>query len=460
MCIEKVFSEQSPEAIAIELVGLQDLQSYLDLQKPQVKKILQVNKFSANTHEFCIIYNETGEIEKVVVGYKDRVDIWSLAKLPMLLPEATYQINDNQDTFKNVSLELGWALAGYQFTRYKKSKRQPAKICIRDNQNATQLKHIVESIYLIRDLINTPAEDMTPTALAEQALQLAGKYQGKCQVIVGAELLAQNFPTIHRVGRASVGDSEPRLIDLQWGDPSAKKLTLVGKGVCFDTGGLDLKPSSNMLLMKKDMGGAAHVLGLANLIMAEGLPIHLRVLIPAVENSIAGNAMRPSDIITTRKGLTVEVGNTDAEGRLVLSDALAYACEAKPDLILDFATLTGAHHAALGPAIPAILTKNRELAGCIQRMSEDCNDLIWPLPMHQPYRYYMDSSIADLNNSGRFPYAGCITAGLFLAEFVEPETTWAHFDLMAYNPDSQPGRPVGGDAQGLRAVFEYLKTEF
>ncbi len=461
MDMDNIFCQQAKKLIPLELVTTQSYSAYLDKQSLVAKNTLLSSQFKANPHKYCIIYDADGQLDKIVVGLGQAVSMWSLASLPLLLPNINYCINDPDALFSDMPLELGWALGSYQFTKYKKSIRQAGSIAIRDNQNARKIKHIVESVYLIRDLINTPAEEMNPANLSQQAKILAEQYTGQWHEIVGQELLEQNFPTIHRVGRAAKGDNvEPRLIKLTWGDPKHKKLTLAGKGVCFDTGGLDLKPSKGMLLMKKDMGGAAHVLGLAKLIMAEQLPIYLTVLIPAVENSIGGDAMRPSDVITSRKGLTIEVGNTDAEGRLVLSDALAYACESKPDLLLDFATLTGAHHAALGPAIPAILTKNQKIRHDLETVSEQQHDLMWSLPLHQNYRPYLDSLTADISNTSRMPYAGCITAGLFLAEFVTDDVKWAHFDLMAYNPEALPGRPIGGEAQGLRAVFEYLNTQW
>ncbi len=447
-------------AIPLILVSHSDLSAYLDSADAKTKAILTNLQFNAKSHTYAIITDSIGGIEKVIVGYQ-RPNLWAIAALPMSLPEANYLIDNNNSDFEHVALELGWALGAYQFTRYKKTQRKPAKLVIRQSQDAKLICDTADAIFLVRDLINTPAEDMNPAALAEQARVLAETFSAQLNIIVGEQLLKQNFPTIHRVGRAATDvASQPRLIEIIWGNPNHNKLVLVGKGVCFDTGGLDLKPSKGMLLMKKDMGGAAHCLALAQLIMAQNLPIHIRVLIPVVENAIAANAMRPGDIIKTRKGLTVEVGNTDAEGRLILADALTYACEHKHDLILDFATLTGAHHVALGPCIPAILSGNNKISAGIQAVSETCSDLMWPLPLYSEYRSYIDSAIADINNSSRVPYAGCITAGLFLAEFVLDIQKWVHFDLMAYNSEALPGRPIGGDAQGLRAIFAFLNKHF
>ena len=295
---------------------------------------------------------------------------------------------------------------------------------------------------------------MGPEELATAASQLAGEYEADCNVIIGDDLLQANYPAIYEVGKAS--DRAPRLIDFRWGD-KGPKITLVGKGVCFDTGGLDLKSPAGMLLMKKDMGGAAHVLGIAAAIMESNLACQLRVLIPAVENSVSGNAFRPSDVIKTRKGLTVEIGNTDAEGRLVLCDALAEAVRTKPDLIMDFATLTGAARVGLGTDLPALFCNDDKIAERIRKHSVACEDEVWRMPLHKPYRKMLDSQIADLNNISGGPYGGAITAALYLEEFVGTETSWAHFDVMAYNTSSRPGRPEGGEAMGLRAVYSMVK---
>ncbi|MDH5558516.1 MAG: leucyl aminopeptidase family protein, partial [Alphaproteobacteria bacterium] len=302
------------------------------------------------------------------------------------------------------------------------------------------------------------AGDMGPADLAQAAQDLAGEFNAEFAVTVGEELLERNYPAIHAVGRAAA--VAPRLIDMRWGDPGHPRVTLVGKGVCFDTGGLDLKPSRGMALMKKDMGGAATVLGLARMIMATGLPVRLRVLVPAVENSVSGNAMRPRDILQTRKGLTVEVGNTDAEGRLVLADALTEAMTDKPDLLLDFATLTGAARAAVGTGIAAMFTPDDNLAADLYRHSVVEDDPVWRLPLWKPYRRMIDSKVADINNSGDSPYAGAITAALFLSEFVDEGLSWAHFDIMAWNPSPRPGRPEGGEAMAMRAAFSAIKERY
>ncbi|EKD70228.1 MAG: hypothetical protein ACD_46C00595G0001 [uncultured bacterium] len=321
-----------------------------------------------------------------------------------------------------------------------------------------QVENIVESIYYTRDLINMPTEEMGPSELAKSAENLAKNFGATCTQIVGEDLLKQNYPLIHTVGRAS--DDAPRLMDIRWGKAAHPKLTLVGKGVCFDTGGLDIKPSSAMLLMKKDMGGAAHVLGLARMIMAANLPVQLRVLISAVENAVSGDAYRPGDVIKSRKGITVEVGNTDAEGRLVVADALTEAASESPDLLIDMTTLTGAARVALGTELPAVFANDDAIVDEVIKQGNLQSDVMWRMPLFAPYREHLNSQIADINNNSSDPYAGAISAALFLKEFVPDNIPWLHFDLMAWNTKPRPGRPQGGEAMCLRALFAYLAKRF
>ena len=325
-----------------------------------------------------------------------------------------------------------------------------AKLVVPKNADPLLAESLADAVHLVRDLINTPANDMGPSGLAAAARKVARAHGAKVSVTIGDALLKKNYPLVHAVGRAS--SDAPRLIDLRWGG-KGPKVTLVGKGVCFDSGGLDLKPASGMLLMKKDMGGGAHVLGLADMIMGAKLPLRLRVLVPAVENAVSGDAFRPLDVLKTRKGLTVEVGNTDAEGRLVLGDALSEAARENPDLIVDFATLTGAARVALGTEVPAFFTDRDSLADALMRHAARESDPLWRLPLHKPYRRLLDSKVADLNNVSSGSFGGAITAALFLAEFVGSEAPWVHFDLMAWNLSDRPGRPQGGEAMGLRAVY-------
>ncbi len=311
---------------------------------------------------------------------------------------------------------------------------------------------------LVRDLVNTPTEHMGPSELADAVMLEADRFGAEVVCVAGDELLTENFPAIHAVGRAS--HRKPRLLELNWGNEDAPVLALVGKGVCFDTGGLDLKPAAGMLLMKKDMGGAAHALALARLVMENNLPVRLKLLIPAVENAVAGNAYRPGDVIPSRKGLSIEIGNTDAEGRVVLSDALAYACESLPDLVIDFATLTGAARIALGADLPPLFSNRDEVAEGIQQAGDESEDPLWTMPLYQPYRKLIESPIADINNAGKSSFGGCITAALFLEHFVDPAISWVHIDTFAWNQSDRPGRPQGGEALGLRAVFRYLQTRY
>jgi leucyl aminopeptidase len=356
-------------------------------------------------------------------------------------------------------LLLGWGLGGYRFDRYLKTSKPLARLVLEDAgfENAEAFA-ILKASTMVRDLVNTPTEHMGPAELEAVAFRLAKAYGGQLNTIVGDELLAQNFPTIHAVGRAS--HRAPRLIELTWGNEAHPAVAIVGKGVCFDSGGLDIKTADGMRNMKKDMGGGAHALGLAQLVMARQLPVRLRVLVPAVENAIAGNAFRPGEVIATRGGHSVEIDNTDAEGRLVLCDALAYAAEAKPALLMDFATLTGAARIALGPDLPALFCNDEALAADYLAAGERQRDRLWRMPLWRPYLSYLKSNIADLANSGASRMGGCITAALYLERFVPEGLPWSHVDLYAWNDSERPGKPAGGEAQGLRAAFELLKARF
>lgn len=415
--------------------------------------------FSAKPGQISLVAGKDGKLSRVLFGVKDHDGFWDYAPLPTTLPEGSYRIDARMSAAGATAAATGWALGGYRFERYKstKSKKLPTLVWPARADKA-RANAMAESISLVRDLINTPAEDMGPSQLAAAARTLGRGHKADVKVITGDALLKQNYPTIHAVGRAS--DDPPRLIDLRWGRKGDPKVTLVGKGVCFDTGGLDLKPAGGMLRMKKDMGGGAHALGLAHLIMALKLRVRLRVLVPAVENNVAGNAFRPLDVITTRKGVTVEIGNTDAEGRLVLCDALAEADSETPDMILDFATLTGAARVALGTDLPALFCNNDNLAGDLAKAGDTVNDPMWRLPLWRPYRQLLESKVADINNVSEGGFGGAITAALYLQEFVRDTTPWAHFDMMAWNLSGRPGRPAGGEAQSLRAVFEMLEKRY
>jgi len=352
---------------------------------------------------------------------------------------------------------LGWGLAAYEFTKYRKAKLDRPDLVWPANADSAHVRHTLDATALVRDLINTPAEDMGPSELASAARSLGRRFGVRTRVITGDALLKANYPMIHTVGRAS--DDAPRLIDMRWGS-RGPRVTLVGKGVCFDTGGLDLKPAAGMLRMKKDMGGAAHVLGLASMIMAAKLPVRLRVLIGAVENAVAGNAYRPWDVLATRKGITVENANTDAEGRLVLGDCLSEASREKPALLLDYATLTGASRVAVGTELAALYCNDDSLAKDFEKHAAATADPLWRLPLHKPYRRMLDSKVADISSASDGGFGGGITAALFLEEFVDDDIPWAHFDIMAWNTATRPGRPEGGEAQAMRAAFALISERF
>jgi leucyl aminopeptidase len=387
-------------------------------------------------------------------GAGDLKDPFLPGRLAQLLPDGVYRFASEPHDARLAA--LAFALGLYRFTRYRKAEARKINLDLPQSLDRDDLQRIVEGVTLARDLINTPANDMGPAELEEAARSLAARHGAAIKAIVGDDLLTQNFPLIHAVGRAAAG--APRLIDMTWGDAGHPRVTLVGKGVCFDTGGLDIKPDSSMLNMKKDMGGAATALALAHMIMARGLKVRLRVLIPAVENSIAGGSFRPRDIYTSRKGITVEIGNTDAEGRLVLSDALALADEEKPELIADFATLTGAARVALGPDVPPFFTDDDALADELMTSAAAENDPLWRLPLWRPYEAMLESKVADTNNVGG-GQAGAITAALFMRKFVTVKS-WLHFDVFAWTPSAKPGRPEGGECQAARALYAMLAARY
>ena len=416
--------------------------------------------FKAKPGEVAMLPDGDGALARVLVGVDsaDRIGLWDCAVLPGSLPAGRYALDCEVDPESATRAALGWALATYRFDRYTSMPAVAAELVWPKGADRAHVERAAAGTALARDLINTPANDLGPTRLAEEAKALAKAYKAKFSVLVGDQLLKKNYPTIHAVGRGAT--DAPRLIDIQWGDPSHPKVTLVGKGVCFDTGGYDIKPSSGMLTMKKDMGGSAQVLGLARMIMDAGLKVRLRVLVPAVKNMISGDAFLPMDVIRTRQGLTVEIGNTDAEGRLVLCDALTEADSERPDLLLDYATLTGAARVALGTDLPALFSNDDGVAGDWIRSGLYEEDPVWRLPLHAPYKALLKTKIADLSNTGSAPYAGAITAALFLEHFVSPTTPWAHIDLMAWNTRDRPGRPEGGEAMALRSAYRMIERRF
>ena len=420
----------------------------------------KANDFNGQAGQVLVLPGTNGTIAGALFGTGDIAQGGQsqllAGKLARGLPEGDWHIEGKPDHAELTA--LAFLMGGYNFTRYRKASDKMIRLAVPEGVDAAETQSIAYAVTLARDLINTPTNDMGPDALEQAARELASRHDAKVSTIEGDALLKQNFPMIHAVGRA--GSIAPRLIDLTWGKDSDPKITLVGKGVCFDTGGLDIKAASGMLLMKKDMGGAANVLGLASMIMDAKLPVRLRVLIPAVENSIAGNAFRPSDVLQSRKGLTVEIGNTDAEGRLVLADALTLADEEEPDLIIDMATLTGAARVALGPDLPPFYTHDDALAATIADKATETADPLWRMPLWQPYTQKLSSRVADLNNVTTDGFAGSVTAALFLSRFVEKAKAWAHFDIYGWVPVEKPASPVGGEAQAIRALYALLKEKY
>ncbi len=415
--------------------------------------------FKAEAGKTALLPGEAGRLGRVLVGAGDGdAAMWCVAGLSETLPEGNYRLESLPGGADASRVALGWGLGTYAFTRYHAKPAGTARLVWPTGADRGLVERLAGAVFLARDLAVTPASDMGPEELADAAHKVAKEQGAGFRVVVGDKLLDENYPTIHAVGRAST--RVPRLADIVWGDPSAPKVTLVGKGVCFDTGGLDLKPASSMLNMKKDMAGAAIMLGLGQAIMQAGLKLRLRVLLPCVENSVSGNAFRPRDIIKTRKGLTVEIGNTDAEGRLILCDALSEASDEKPEMIIDAATLTGAARVALGPELPALFCNNDALAEALLTAGLAEDDPMWRMPLYKPYRRLIDSKIADLNNVSEGPQGGAITAALYLNEFVDPAVPWAHLDVLAWNNRSRPGRPEGAEAQTLRALYAHIADTF
>lgn len=448
-------SEKNKKTIPITVLAQKDYGHWLKQQGETVKTWLKETQFSTDVAygDVRIIPNKEGGIAQVICCVANPSDMWSIGNLPLTLPQGVYELEN-----KNELYPIAWGLAAYQFTRYKKPLRKAACLYLPASFDIAKIENIVSACYFARDLTNTPTDDMGPSELAEAAHALAKQYHARFKQIVGEDLLAQNYASIYTVGRAS--DDAPRLIDIVWGKADHPRVTLVGKGVCFDSGGLDIKPSAHMLLMKKDMAGAAHVLALAKMIMQAKLPIQLRVLIPSVENVISGNAYRPGDIIKSRKGLTIEIGNTDAEGRVILADALAEATSEKPQLLIDMTTLTGAARIALGTDLPALFSNDNKLVKEVMLAGNKTQDYMWHMPLYQPYREYLASQIADINNNSIEPYGGAITAALFLKEFIPDDIPWLHFDMMAWNIRPRPGRVIGAEALTLRALYAYLQSVF
>lgn len=454
--------KKSAKSTPITPVSADSLKDWLKQQDEKTRNWVAASGFKGAEGTLLALPDDKGHAARILYGVGADSGLYTYADLPAKLPPHAggYYIDAPLSAERASQAALGWALGTYQFTAYKPSKkRDMAALVWPEKADRSAVTAAAEATFLVRNLVNVPANDLGPEELANASKHVAKAFnKAGVKIIQGEQLIKQNYPAIFEVGKGS--PREPRLIDMRWGDEKHPLVTLIGKGVVFDTGGLDLKPSSAMGLMKKDMGGAAHVLGLAHMIMSENLPVRLRVLIPAVENSVDGHSFRPGDIIKTRKGISVEIDNTDAEGRLVLCDAIAEACREKPELIIDFATLTGAARVALGPDLPAMFSNNDDIADALVKSGDKVQDPLWRLPLWKPYLDMLNSKVADIKNSGSGGHAGAITAALFLDKFVDKDVPWVHIDTFAWNPGSKPGRPEGGEALGMRASFDLIKQKF
>ncbi|HXJ01647.1 MAG TPA: leucyl aminopeptidase family protein [Micropepsaceae bacterium] len=448
--------------VALHAVLPKGLEKFLAEREPAEARWLKTVRFAAKDGELVLVPDGSGGLAAAVLGLGAGRDPHALGLFSERLPPGLYTLGDVPSGFAGARAAYAWAIGTYAFERYRKQKKPKRKeqprLVLPADVDGEAVSRIAEGVFLGRDLINTPSNDMGPAELEQAACSLAEKFGARLTVITGDALLGANYPMIHAVGRASV--REPRLIDLVWGEDRHPKVTLVGKGVCFDTGGLDLKNASGMATMKKDMGGAACVLGLAQIIMDAKLPVRLRVMVPAVENSVSGSAYRPGDVLPSRKGLFVEIGNTDAEGRLVLADALADADTEKPDLMFCLATLTGAARAATGMELPPFFTDDERLAADLMRHGMEENDPVWRLPLWRSYEPAVDSQIADINNAPDYPLAGAITAALFLNRFIAQTESWAHFDIPAWIDRPKPGRRKGAEANAIRAMFAVIQARY
>ena len=449
--------DRGQAANSLHLVDKKGFEAWLKAQPERARQAVQAQGFKGEGFQLAILPENDGWAAVLGVANVDELSPWCLAKAAESLPEGTYRVAGRGPG----PAMLGWLLGQYRFDRYREKKeiKGPRVLLTDEPALIEETAWIAESTFLVRDLVNLPAGDLGPAELQAAVEKVAADGRAKTRVTPGAAL-AEGFPMVAAVGAAAAPERAPRMIELEWGDQRHPRLALVGKGVCFDSGGLDIKPSSGMRLMKKDMGGAAHALALARLVMKANLPVRLHLVIPAVENAVSGNAFRPGDILRSRKGLTVEVGNTDAEGRLVLADALTLAAEHKPELIIDFATLTGAARIALGPDLPALFANDDALAQRLLEGGSRISDPLWRMPLWKPYDEMLASDVADLGNVSDGPLAGAVTAALFLQRFVPEGTPWAHLDTFAWRAAARPGRPKGGDAIGLRAAWEVLRDRY
>ncbi len=450
-------ADRGQPATTLHLVAKSGLEEFVRSLNPAQKAALAAQKFEGGAFEQAILPQDDSWMAAIGVADAASLGTWCLAKAAETLPGGTYRLAAGEPG----KAMLGWASGQYRFERYlSKPSAEAARVLLTGQPRGIDAA-LAEAgaMALVRDMVNTPAEDMGPAQIEALAETIAKACKADFRVTRGDKLETE-FPMVHMVGRAAGREAAPRMIELEWGDKRHPRLAIVGKGVCFDSGGLDIKPSSGMLLMKKDMGGAAHALALAQLIMTAGLPVRLHVLIPAVENAVSGNAFRPGDVLKSRAGISIEVGNTDAEGRLILGDALTRAGEDQPDLIIDFATLTGAARSALGPDLPALFARRDQTADALLQAGLDCDDPCWRLPLYEGYREYLKSDIAEINNSHNNGFAGASVAALFLDRFVPDGADWAHFDTFAWRPVGKPGRPKGGDALGMRAAWHMMQARY
>ena len=450
------FVDRSSSSLPVQLVAQPRWRAWLKEQSAARRGWIESSGVAGNAGDLALLAGRDGKVAGAVLVLPEQPTLWDFGALATKLPAGTWKVASDTAPVSPTDAAIAIGLGTWRFERYRSKKAKAgARLLWPDGADKARARAVIEAIALARDLITTPSSDMGPAELAAAAADLAKQHEAALKVIVGDDLLTHNYPMVHAVGRASA--RAPRLIDLTWGNEDDPKVTLVGKGVCFDTGGLDLKPASGMLNMKKDMGGAATVLAVAAMVMASRLPVRLRVLVPAVENSVSGNAFRPLDVVPTRKGITVEIGNTDAEGRLILCDALHEGAAEKPTMMVDCATLTGAARVALGTDLPALFCNDDALADDLLAAGKAASDPMWRMPLFKGYRRLLDSKVADINNAPGVAFGGAITAALYLQEFVPDDVPWAHFDMMAWNNTTKPGRPEGGEAQAARAIFAAIE---
>jgi len=460
MTLPNAFTTGAAGSLPLHCVERAGFDAWRELQLPTLPfggmaGWIDAQRFEASAGSLLLLPGENG-IAGAVLGVGDALDPMSYAHAPFALPPGDWHLAGELAPAALRALQLGWGLGAYRFDRYKQPPRAPARLALA--QPDAEARDVLAACVQVRDLVNTPTEHMGPDQLEQVCCELAERHGATIEVVGGDDLLARNFPAIHAVGRAS--HRAPRLVSLEWGDAAHPRVAIVGKGVCFDTGGLDLKPADGMRNMKKDMGGAAHAIALAGLVMARKLPVRLVLLVPAVENAVGPNAFRPGEVVATRPGINVEIDNTDAEGRMVLCDALAYACESEPELLLDVATLTGAARIALGPDLPALYANDDAVANDWLAAGMQVRDPLWRMPLWRPYLRYLSSQIADIANGGPSKMAGSITAAIYLERFVPAAQKWAHLDVYAWNDGDRPGKPPGGEAQGLRAAFAMLQARY